>query len=106
MDQIAVLGGAMAHVLTKRMRQVLADNGETTKIATARKMNELGIIEITDMWVIRRGVPGQSATGIKSGTMVVAFKVNTDYGTSPDDLDGDDKRLNGNRRVGGVVEEK
>ena len=62
--------------LTKRMKQVLAEPmQETSKVATAQKMHDLGIIRITDRWIIRRGVPGQSAAGIKPGTMIVAFEV-------------------------------
>jgi len=67
-------GGEMK--LTKRMKQVLAEPMlETSKVATAQKMQDLGIIRITERWIIRRGVPGQSAAGIKPGTMIVAFEV-------------------------------
>lgn len=62
--------------ITKRMKQVLEEpNQETSKVATAQKMHDLGIIRITDRWIIRGGVPGQSAQGIKPGTMIVAFEV-------------------------------
>lgn len=63
--------------LTKRMQQVLSGNGETSKYLTAIKMEKLGLITITDFWVVRKGVPGQSRSGIKTGTFVVLYTVNT-----------------------------
>lgn len=65
--------------LTKRMQQVLDDHakkGETSKFATAHKMQDLGLITITDQWVIRKGTPGQSTAGIKTGTWVIVFDIN------------------------------
>lgn len=62
--------------LTKRMQQVLAEpDRETSKVATAQKMHDLGIIRITNRWYVRGGVPAQSAMGVKPGTQIVAFEI-------------------------------
>jgi len=66
--------------LTQRMIDVLNErHGDTTKVATADRMAELGMITITDRWVLTRGSPGMSAQGDKPGAMVVAFTVNEEH---------------------------
>jgi len=63
--------------LSKRMQAVLDEPwGDTTKVATAEKMAEAGLITIDSRWVLTRGSPGMSAQGDKPGKMVVGFTVN------------------------------
>lgn len=62
--------------LSKLMLQVLDEAPETTKRQTVLKMAEMGLVTITDFWIIRGGMPGASATGCKPGAWVTYFAVN------------------------------
>lgn len=63
--------------LTKRMQQVLDEEPETTKFATVMKMADLGIVTITDKWIMRNGT-GDAKNGVRSGRWVVYFKRNAE----------------------------
>jgi hypothetical protein len=62
--------------ITKLMQQVLDEAPETTKRQTVLKMAEMGLVTITDFWIIRGGMPGVSASGCKPGTWVTYFEIN------------------------------
>ena len=67
--------------VTRLIERLLIDDydsvsgGETTKRATANRAAALGLITITDFWIIRGGVPGASASGVKPGTFVTTFRL-------------------------------
>lgn len=62
--------------MKKRIEKLLKSNDtETTMRITALEAQKLGLITITRFWVIRGGVPGQSANGIKPGSIITTFEL-------------------------------
>ena len=61
--------------LTPRMQKVLEEAPETTKRETVLKMERLGLVEILNSWIVRGGMPGASAGGVKTGQWVTIFRV-------------------------------
>ena len=66
----------MAPKLTKLMQKALQEAPETTKFETIQKLAKMGVVTIKDWWILRRGLPGASATGSRPGRFVVIFEIN------------------------------
>lgn len=60
--------------LTKTMERVLNSGGETTAIATAKKLEQMGIIKITALYVERARM-GIGSLKHRRERMVAQFKV-------------------------------
>lgn len=60
--------------LTKTMQRILNSNGETTAVQTARRMEKMGLIKITHLYVERARL-GNSSMKHRRERLIVQFEI-------------------------------